>query len=131
MKKSSKIMIGVLLIGTIIIGLGIKQHMDKKAQLQEELIKIAKSDEAIAIYEKDMKWLDPKAFTEEGIIQSYVVDYDSIELNPMGGFSINLIINGVAECYVSIGLTWSTPEGGLRSYSWINSEALDQLLEEH
>ena len=131
MKKSSKIMLGIALLIVIIVGIGVKQHMDKKAQLQEELIKIAKSEEAIAIYEKRLKRLDENALTPEGIIQSYVVDYDSIELNPMGGFSINLIINGVAECYISIGLVWSTPEGGLRSYSWINSEALDQLLEEH
>ena len=94
MKTSFKIMMGIAMIVAIVIGVKINQHMDKKAQLQEELIKIAKSDEAIAIYEKDMKWLDPKAFTEEGIIQSYVVDYDSIELNPMGGFSIDLYING-------------------------------------
>ena len=130
MKKSSKIMIGVLLIGTIIIGLGIKQHMDKKAQLQEELIKIAKSDEAIAIYEKDMKWLDPKAFTEEGIIQSYVVDYDSIELNPMGGFSIDLYINGDPQYHYTLGLQWQTPSGGLYVNGGAISSELQQLIRE-
>ena len=128
MKKSSKIMIGVLLIGTIIIGIGVKQHMDKKAQLQEELIKIAKSDEAIAIYEKDMKWLDPKAFTEEGIIQSYVVDYDSININPMGGFSIALYINANEEYEYRIGLAWTTPTGGLEARGSSVSEGLQKLL---
>ena len=67
-KKSSKIMLGIALLIVIIVGIGVKQHMDKKAQLQEELIKIAKSEEAIAIYEKRLKRLDENALTPEGII---------------------------------------------------------------
>ena len=129
-KKSSKIMLGIALLIVIIVGIGVKQHMDKKAQLQEELIKIAKSDEAIAIYEKDMKWLDPKAFTEEGIIQSYEVDYDSIELNPMGGFSIHLYINGDSKYRYTLGLQWETPNGGLYAGGWGISDALQKLIRE-
>lgn len=34
--------------------------------------------------EEVIKELDPKAFTDKGIIKSYEIDYDTVKHNPMG-----------------------------------------------
>lgn len=66
--------------------------MDSK-KIQEEMIAVVKSDGAKQVFENGLKNLDQKALTPEGVIQSYEIDYDSIEHNPMGGINITLIIN--------------------------------------
>lgn len=66
--------------------------MDQK-ELQAEMLKVVKSKEAKEVFEEGLKNLDPKAFTKEGIIQSYEIDYDSIKHSPMGGIMVNLIVN--------------------------------------
>lgn len=76
----------------IVAGLGVKFYMDEKI-LNEEMIKLVYSDEAKQVFEKRLTNLDGKAFTKEGIIQSYEIDDGSIESNPMGGIIVALVIN--------------------------------------
>ncbi|EGP5669884.1 DUF1310 family protein [Enterococcus lactis] len=87
----------VPLIGLLILlGMGGKLVIDKQKEtekLQEEMVKIVKSEEAKQVFEEGLKNLDPKALTPEGVIQSYEIDYDSIEHNPMGGINVTLFIN--------------------------------------
>ncbi|MBC1579022.1 DUF1310 domain-containing protein [Listeria seeligeri] len=90
MKKKLIITLGVVV--TIILVLGVKFYMDEK-KLDEEMIKVVYSDEAKKVFENDIKLIDTKAFTKEGIIQSYEVDKGSIEHNPMGGIIVTLVIN--------------------------------------
>ncbi|MBF2599939.1 DUF1310 domain-containing protein [Listeria seeligeri] len=90
MKKKLIIILGVLV--TIILVLGVKFYMDEK-KLNEEMIEVVYSDEAKEVFENDIKLIDTKAFTKEGIIQSYEVDKGSIEHNPMGGIIVTLVIN--------------------------------------
>ncbi|MBC1420415.1 DUF1310 domain-containing protein [Listeria seeligeri] len=90
MKKKLIIILGIVV--TIILVLGVKFYMDEK-KLDEEMIKVVYSDEAKAVFENDIKLIDTKAFTKEGIIQSYEVDKESIEHNPMGGIIVTLVIN--------------------------------------
>ncbi|MGC7133714.1 DUF1310 family protein [Listeria ivanovii] len=80
------------IVVTIILVLGVKFYMDEK-KLDEEMIKVVYSDEAKEVFENDIKLIDTKAFTKEGIIQSYEVDKESIEHNPMGGIIVTLVIN--------------------------------------
>ena len=85
-------LIGIL----ILLGIGGKLVIDKQKEtekLQEEMVKIVKSEEAKQVVEEGLKNLDPKALTPEGVIQSYEIDYDSIEHNPMGGINVTLFIN--------------------------------------
>ena len=85
-------LIGIL----ILLGIGGKLVIDKQKEtekLQEEMVKIVKSEEAKQVFEEGLKNLDPKALTPEGVIQSYEIDYDSIEHNPMGGINVTLFIN--------------------------------------
>ena len=66
---------------------------NKAEKLQEEMVKIVKSEEAKQVVEEGLKNLDPKALTPEGVIQSYEIDYDSIEHNPMGGIDGTIVVN--------------------------------------
>ncbi|HHQ1297945.1 TPA: DUF1310 domain-containing protein, partial [Listeria innocua] len=84
----------------IIFGLGVKFYMDEE-KLNKEMINVVYSDEAKQVFEKRLINLDAKAFTKEGIIQSYEINKESIERNPMGGINVTLIINKDLEWNVT------------------------------
>ncbi|EHM3203845.1 DUF1310 domain-containing protein [Listeria monocytogenes] len=73
-------------------GLGIKFYMDEE-KLNTEMMNVVCSNEAKEVFNDDIKLIDTKAFTKEGLIQSYEVDKESIEPNPMGGIIVALVIN--------------------------------------
>ncbi|MBC2157273.1 DUF1310 family protein [Listeria innocua] len=98
MKKRGIILFGIAIM--IIFGLGVKFYMDEE-KLNKEMIKIVYSDEAKQVFEKRLINLDAKAFTKEGIIQSYEINKESIERNPMGGINVTLIINKDLEWNVT------------------------------
>ncbi|MBC1388932.1 DUF1310 domain-containing protein [Listeria welshimeri] len=98
MKKKWIIILGIIII--VILGIGVKSYMDEK-KLNEEMINVVYSDEAKEVFEKRLTNLDAKAFTEEGIIQSYEIDKESIKRNPMGGINVTLIINKDLEWYIT------------------------------
>lgn len=58
---------------------------------------IVKSDKVKEVVENMLKKQDDKALTPEGKIKSYKIDYDKVEKNPMGGISIDIIINDDEE----------------------------------
>ncbi|CUM28469.1 hypothetical protein DYZ45_02221 [Listeria monocytogenes] len=84
----------------IIFGLGVKFYMDEE-KLNKEMKQVVYSDEAKEVFEKRLTNLDAKAFTKEGIIQSYEINKESIERNPMGGINVTLIINKDLEWYIT------------------------------
>lgn len=61
-----------------IFGLGVKFYMDEE-KLNKEMKQVVCSDEAKQVFEKRLTNLDAKAFTKEGIIQSYEIDEGSIK----------------------------------------------------
>lgn len=97
MKNKLIILIGIIII--VCLGIGGKIYMDSK-KLKEEMVTIVKSKEAKQVFEEGLKNLDPKALTPEGIIQSYEIDYGSIEHNPMGGINVTLLANKKPTLYV-------------------------------
>ncbi|TFJ45292.1 hypothetical protein CKN80_06390 [Carnobacterium divergens] len=90
MKKKLLVVIGIIVI--IIIGIGGKVMLDNKKQV-DRMIKIVNSKEAKEVFENGLKVLDPKAFTEEGVVKSYEIDEESIRHNPMGGINGSIYIN--------------------------------------
>ncbi|MBC2183904.1 DUF1310 domain-containing protein [Listeria sp. FSL L7-0233] len=88
--KKRWIILGIVV--TIILSLVVKFYMDEKKS-NEEMVNVVYSDEAKQVFNDDIKLIDTKAFTKEGIIQSYEVDKESIEPNPMGGILVTLVIN--------------------------------------
>ena len=84
-----KILIGGLLALFAIAGvIGGKIYMDSN-----NMENIVKSDEVKKITEDTLRKLDEKALTSEGKIKSYKINYNKIKRNPMGGISIEIIIN--------------------------------------
>ncbi|EIR7349137.1 TPA: DUF1310 domain-containing protein [Listeria innocua] len=116
MKKRGIILFGIAIM--IIFGLGVKFYMDEE-KLNKEMEKVVYSDEAKQVFEKRLTNLDAKAFTEEGKIQSYEIDKNSIERNPMGGINVTLIINKDLEWNVTytLGKQNGKLEGGGASIS--------------
>ncbi|EDO1366780.1 DUF1310 domain-containing protein [Listeria monocytogenes] len=98
MKKRWIIILGITVI--TIFGLGVKFSMDEE-KLNKEMMNVVYSDEAKEVFEKRLTNLDAKAFTKEGIIQSYEINKESIERNPMGGINVTLIINKDLEWYIT------------------------------
>ena len=58
---------------------------------------IVKSDKAKTAVENMLKKIENKALTPEGKIKSYKIDYSKVKKNPMGGISIDIIINDDEE----------------------------------
>ncbi|EOI06887.1 hypothetical protein UAY_00229 [Enterococcus moraviensis ATCC BAA-383] len=101
-KRTFSSILGIFLV--IVIGIGGKVYMDNN-RFNDEMMNIVKSDQARKIFEEGLKNLDSKALTTDGTIQSYEVDYNSIEHNPMGGIMNKLIINKNEKLYVRVTLS--------------------------
>ena len=83
----------VLKLIAILFGIGIITgctNTPSKEKMNEELQK----PEVVAVIEKNLKNLDNNAFTENGKIKSYEIDYNQTYYNPMGGIGFYIIING-------------------------------------
>lgn len=83
----------VLKLVAILFGIGIIagcMNTPSKEKMNEELQK----PEVAAVIEKNLKNLDNNAFTENGKIKSYEIDYNQTYYNPMGGIGFYIIING-------------------------------------
>ncbi|WP_273451170.1 DUF1310 family protein [Streptococcus ferus] len=125
MKKGLKVLICLLaIIGIGVGGFAVHQHQEK-----EKMIKIATSEEAKKVYEEFIKKRDPKAFTEEGVIQTYEVDESSLKYNPMGGLMVVLIINKNQELDISYNLV-DKGDGTYYSAFYTISPKLSNVLRE-
>ncbi|MFH0358809.1 DUF1310 family protein [Streptococcus sp. A27] len=128
MKTWQKWLAGILASITVLIGLGVIYQMNKEQELREEMIKIVESDEAKLVFERVLKKLDSESLTEVGTIKSYVVDYDSLQKNPMGGIFVSLLINENSNLEVTISLNRRISSDELRAGGVTYSEELDNLL---
>lgn len=83
----------VLKLIAILLGIGIIAgctNTPSKEKMNEELQK----PEVAVVIEENLKNLDNNAFTENGKIKSYEIDYNQTYYNPMGGIGFYIIING-------------------------------------
>ena len=89
-RKIGRYIFGVLLLGVLVWGgLLVKNHLD----FQNEMVRIVHSQEVKKLIVDDLKQEDPDAFTEKGKIQSYEIDDETIEHNPMGGIMFRIFLN--------------------------------------
>ncbi|WP_156019320.1 DUF1310 family protein [Streptococcus ruminantium] len=128
MKTWQKWLVGILSSLTIITGIGVAYKMNQEKQLREEMIRIVESDEAKVVFEMVLKNLDSEALTEIGTIKSYVVDYDSLQKNPMGGIFVTLVINNKSNLEVTMSLNRNNSSNYLRAGAVTYSTELDKLL---
>ncbi|HEL0620722.1 TPA: DUF1310 family protein [Streptococcus equi subsp. zooepidemicus] len=129
MKTLLKLIVFIVGALVLILGMEVKHRMDIYNQIKQVELKNAHSKEAIDIYEKELTSIDPQALTIEGLIKSYTIDSDSLFINPMGGFSIHLIINDDPDTYLRVRLDRRNWERDLEIASIYYSEKLEKLLE--
>ena len=125
--KNCRYIFGVLLLGILIwLGLLVKNHLE----FQHEMVQIVHSKEVEKIIEAELKELDPNALTPKGKIQSYEINDETIEHNPMGGIMFEVIINGNKKITGSMGLWKSSEDGPIESVGMDTSVGLQELMEE-
>ena len=126
-RKIGRYIFGVLLLGVLVWGgLLVKNHLD----FQNEMVRIVHSQEVKKLIVDDLKQEDPDAFTENGKIQSYEIDDETIEHNPMGGIMFRIIINGDKEITENFGLRKYSEDGPIEQVGVSRSVELRKLLEE-
>ena len=120
-RKIGRYIFGVLLLGVLVWGgLLVKNHLD----FQNEMVRIVHSQEVKKLIVDDLKQKDSAAFTETGKIQSYEIDDETIEHNPMGGIMFEVILNGNKEITGSMGLRKYSEDGPIESVGMDESEGL-------
>lgn len=93
MNKNLKILVTVICV-LLMIGGGTLLKLKHDEQVsQDEMIKVVKSAEGKQAIQKCLKNLDENAFSSEGVIKNYEVNYQSIKKNPMSGIDVDITIN--------------------------------------
>ena len=126
-RKIGRYIFGVLLLGVLMWGgMLVKNHLD----FQNEMVRIVHSKEVEKLIEEELKASDPNALTPKGKIQSYEIDDETIEHNPMGGIMFRIIINGDKEITENFGLRKYSEDGPIEQVGVSRSVELQKLLEE-
>ena len=124
-KNRRRLVFSAIVVGILIwVGSKVKDHLE----FQQEMVRIVHSKEVKELIVYDLKQKDPDAFTEKGKIQSYEIDDETIEHNPMGGIMFEVIINGNKEITGSMGLRKSSEDGPIRSVGMSESTELQNLI---
>ncbi|AEH56727.1 hypothetical protein HMPREF0833_11696 [Streptococcus parasanguinis ATCC 15912] len=122
-----RLIFSVIVVGLLIwVGSKVKDHLE----FQQEMVRIVHSNEVKELIVYDLKQKDPEAFTDQGKIQSYEIDDETIEHNPMGGIMFEVIINGNKKITGSMGLRKYSEDGPIESVGMDESEGLQKLMEE-
>ena len=126
-KNRRRLVFSAIVVGILIwVGSKVKDHLE----FQQEMIRIVHSKEVKELIVHDLKQKDPDAFTEKGKIQSYEIDDETIEHNPMGGIMFEVIINGDKKITGSMGLWKCSEVGPIESVGMDTSVGLQELMEE-
>lgn len=125
-KNRRRLIFSLLVVGILIwIGSKVKDHLE----FQQEMVRIVHSNEVKELIVYDLKQKDPEAFTDQGKIQSYEIDDETIEHNPMGGIMFRIIINGEKEITENFGLRKYSEDGPIEQVGVSRSVGFQNLLE--
>ncbi len=126
-RKIGRYIFGVLLLGVLVWGgLLVKNHLD----FQNEMVRIVHSQEVKKLIVDDLKQEDPDAFTENGKIQSYEIDDETIEHNPMGGIMFHVILNSDEKLVVYYTLQKDSRTGKIEYSGGGYTEEVAELIGE-
>ena len=114
----------ISIVIVIVVIVGGKLYMDHKAE-QDYMVNVVKSDEAKKIFEKELRYIDPQALKQDGIIKNYKIDMGSVKHNPMGGIDVTLILNKSSD--ITLQLNLNKDSGKLASGVVIESQKLVSL----
>lgn len=126
-RKVYRLIFSLMVLGLVVwIGLKVKDYLEFK----QEMVRIVHSQEVKKLIVDDLKQKGSAEFTETGKIQSYEIDDEMIEHNPMGGIMFEVIINGNKEITGGMGLRKYSEDGPIESVGMDESEGLQKLMEE-
>ena len=128
-KKENRrcLIFSVIVVGLLIwVGSKVKDHLE----FQQEMVRIVHSNEVKELIVYDLKQKDPEAFTDQGKIQSYEIDDETIEHNPMGGIMFEVTINEDEDIIGSVGLWKTSSDGPIESVGMDASDGLQKLMKE-
>ena len=126
-RKGCRLIFSLMILGLVVwIGLKVKDYLE----FQQEMVRIVHSQEVKKLIVDDLKQKDSAAFTETGKIQSYEINDETIEHNPMGGIMFEVIINGDKKITGSMGLWKRSEVGPIESVGMDTSVGLQELMEE-
>lgn len=124
MKKFSSGMLGVVAVIALIIGGFVTLNLVKK----HEMVTLVQSTQVRESIENQLKDLDKKALEEGGVIQSYEIDVESIQHNPMGGIRFKIYLNSDKKLSVSFSLTKNMNTGQFEHSSTGYSKEVSDLI---
>ena len=126
-RKGCRLIFSLIVIGLMIwIGSKVKEHLE----FQQEMVRIVHSKEVEKIIIDNLKQKDPFAFTEKGKIQSFRIDDETIEHNPMGGIMFDVTINEDEDIIGRLGLLKTSSDGPIESVGMDASDGLQKLMKE-
>lgn len=126
-KNRRRLIFSLLVVGILIwIGSKVKDHLE----FQQEMVRIVHSKEVEKIVIENLKQKGPFAFTEKGKIQSFKIDDETIEHNPMGGIMFDVTINEDEDIIGSVGLWKTSSDGPIESVGMDASDGLQKLMKE-
>lgn len=126
-KNRRRLLLSLMVLGLMIwIGSKVKEHLE----FQQEMVRIVHSKEVEKIIIDNLKQKDPFAFTEKGKIQSFRIDDETIEHNPMGGIMFDVTINEDEDIIGSLGLWKTSSDGPIESVGMDASDGLQKLMKE-
>ena len=126
-KNRRRLIFSLLVVGILIwVGSKVKDHLE----FQQEMVRIVHSKEVEKIVIENLKQKDPFAFTEKGKIQSFKIDDETIEHNPMGGIMFDVTINEDEDIIGSVGLWKTSSDGPIESVGMDASDGLQKLMKE-
>ena len=126
-KNRRRLIFSLLVVGILIwVGSKVKDHLE----FQQEMVRIVHSNEVKELIVYDLKQKDPEAFTDQGKIQSYEIDDETIEHNPMGGIMFEVTINEDEDIIGSVGLWKTSSDGPIESVGMDASDGLQKLMKE-
>lgn len=82
--------LAVIAVVVGVFSLFVYMNTPSKQRMNEEL----KKPEVVKLIDEAIKGFDKDAFTEDGIIKTYEIDYNKTEYSPMGGINFTIYING-------------------------------------
>ena len=121
-----RLIFSVIVVGLLIwVGSKVKDHLE----FQQEMVRIVHSNEVKELIVYDLKQKDPEAFTDQGKIQSYEINDETIEHNPMGGIMFRIIINGDKEITENFGLRKDSENAPIEQVGVSKSVEFQDLVE--
>ena len=99
-----------------------------KTDQQNEMYEIVHSKEADKAFREALLGYDPLAFTDKGVVHSYVIDDSTIHHNPMGAINVTGYVNGDHRLDVLFTLYRRNGTGPLEEVGGSYAEKLYDLI---